>query len=237
GFHLQPFSSVYLHSYRTYKIDPNTEWGGVVTSDIAYTYVFSVVAVFILLIAVINFMNLATAKSERRAREVGIRKTFGSGRLKLILQFVGEATILSFVSLVLALVILSVVLPWFNDLIDRELSLVLINDQLTFPLLILFSLLVGLLAGSYPAFYLSSFSPSRVMKSGQTVEHGGNFLRSGLVVMQFAISISLMIGTVIIKRQLDFIQQKNLGFNQEYLLSINNAPALGNKMEAFKQEL
>ena len=236
AFHLQSFSSIYLHS-RDLGIDPNTEWGNVTTSDIAYTHMFSAVAVFILVLAVINFMNLSTAKSERRAREVGIRKTFGSERYTLVFQFIGEAILTSFISMLLALVLLSLVLPLFNVLLERDLSLVLISRVYTIPLLLGFVLVVGLLAGSYPAFYLSGFTPSRVLKGGAGDQSRKSLLRSGLVIVQFAISICLLIGTLVIKKQLEFIQNKNLGFNKQHLLSISNANLLGEHREAFKEGL
>lgn len=237
GFHLQPFSSIYLHSQRDYGIDPNTEWGNVITSDIAYTYIFSAVAAFILLIAVINFMNLTTAKSESRAKEVGIKKTFGSGRFHLIAQFIGEAVILSVSALILSLGLLAVILPLFNNLVERDLKFVIINEFYTVPLLIVFILVVGILAGSYPAFYLSAFPPSKIFRSNQSSEGRKSMLRSILVVVQFAISISLLIGTIIINDQLAYMRDKNLGFRKDLLFSVNNASLLRDHMEAFKQEL
>lgn len=236
AFYLQPFTSIYLYS-RELGIDPNTEWGNITTSDIAYTYMFSAVAVFILFLAVINFMNLSTAKSERRAREVGIRKTFGSERYRLVLQFIGEAVLTSSVAMLLAIILLSLALPLFNILLERDLGLVIINKFLTAPLLIAFVFLVGLLAGSYPAIYLSSFRPSKVLKGGEGSASRKSLLRSSLVIVQFAVSICLFIGTIVIKKQLDFIQNKNLGFNKEHLLSISNANLLGDHMDAFKEEL
>lgn len=237
GFFLQPFSSIYLYSHRVYQIDPNTEWGSITTSDIAYIYMFGAIAFFILLLAVINFMNLATAKSERRAREVGVRKTFGSQRFNLIIQFIGEAVLMSLLAMVLALGLLTIALPLFNQLVERNLKLVLISEYYTYPLLAGFVLLVGLLAGSYPAFYLSSFRPASVLKGNDGGESRKSLLRSGLVVLQFAISISLLIGTLVIKKQIDYLQNKNLGFNKEHLVSITNANVLGNHIEAFRNEL
>jgi putative ABC transport system permease protein len=237
GFYLQPFSTIYLHSQRDYGVDPNTEWGNVQMSDIAYTYIFSAVAIFILLIAVINFMNLATAKSEKRAKEVGVRKTFGSGRFSLIAQFTGEAIAMSFAAMIIAIVLLTLLLPLFNNLVERDLKFVLVNNFYTAPILVGFIVLVGILAGSYPAFYLSSFPPSKVLKSNVSHEGGGSMMRSTLVIVQFAISISLLIGTLIIKDQLDYIQKKNLGFNKEQLISVNNAAQLGRNRDVFKEEL
>jgi putative ABC transport system permease protein len=182
-------------------------------------------------------MNLSTAKSERRAREVGIRKTFGSGRYRLVFQFIGEAILTSFIAMLLALALLILVLPIFNVLLERDLSLMLIGRVYTIPLLLGFVLLIGLMAGSYPAFYLSAFTPSKVLKGGEGSESRKSLLRSSLVIVQFAISICLLIGTLVIKKQLDFIQSKNLGFNKEHLLAISNANLLGEHRDAFKEEL
>ncbi len=236
SFHLQPFSSIYLRSQSDYGIDLNTEWSDIRTSDITYTYMFSAIAVFILILAVINFMNLSTAKSARRAREVGVRKTFGSARSLLILQFIGEAIVTSAIAMVLAVVFLTLLLPSFNNLLEKDLSLEIIDRYWTAPILIGFSILVGVLAGSYPAFYLSAFVPAKVLK-GDIHESRKSLLRNGLVIFQFGISICLLIGTFVIKTQLDFIQNKNLGFNKEHLISINNTRPLGVHQEAFREEL
>lgn len=236
SLHLQPFSSIYLHSQRDYGIDLNTEWSATRTSDITYTYMFSAIAIFILALAVINFMNLSTAKSARRAREVGIRKTFGSARSLLIFQFIGEAILTSSIAMLLAVLLLTLLLPSFNNLLEKDLSLLIINNFLTAPILIGFSILVGVLAGSYPAFYLSSFIPARVLK-GNSHEPRKSMLRNGLVIFQFGISICLLIGTFVVNKQLDYIQNKKLGFNKEHLLFIRNIDPLGDHLETFKEEL
>lgn len=236
AFHLQPFSSIYLYSTRDYGIDPNTEWGNVSLSDATRTYILSAIALFILLLAVINFMNLATAKSEKRSREVGVRKTFGSGRVALMIQFIGEAVIMSFLALVVAIVLVSIMIPWFNDMINRQLELNWYSDPYTILGLLGLVLVVGILAGSYPAFFLSSFRPSQVLK-GTNPAGGSSMLRSTLVVTQFAVSICLLIGSLVIKQQLDYIRNRNLGFNKEYLLSISNANVLRGQQEAFRESL
>jgi putative ABC transport system permease protein len=236
SLHLQPFSSIYLHSQRDYGISLNTEWRDMRSSDIAYTYMFSAIALFILILAVINFMNLSTAKSARRAREVGVRKTFGSARSLLIFQFIGEAILTSSIAMLLAVSLLTLVLPYFNNLLEKDLSLLIINQYWTAPILIGFSILVGVLAGSYPAFYLSSFVPAKVLK-GDSQASRKSMLRNGLVIFQFGISICLLIGTFVIKEQLNFIQNKNLGFNKEHLLSITNVNLLGDHLETFREEL
>ncbi len=236
SFHLQPFSSIYLYSQHDYGIDLNTEWGNTHTSDISYTYMFSAIAIFILILAVINFMNLSTAKSARRAREVGVRKTFGSARSLLVFQFIGEAILTSSIAMILALALLTLLLPAFNNLLEKDLSLLIINKYWTAPILIGFTILVGVLAGSYPSFYLSSFIPAKVLK-GDSQQSRKSMLRNGLVIFQFGISICLLIGTFVVNKQLNFIQNKNLGFNKEHLLSINNISLLGDHVETFKEEL
>jgi putative ABC transport system permease protein len=237
GFYLQPLTSIHLYSQRDYGIDLNTEWSNIDSSDIAYVYIFSAVALFILLIAIINFMNLATARSEKRSKEVGIRKTLGSGKSKLIIQFITESIFMSLLAVFLSIVMIETILPVFGKFVGRDLKLDFFNNIYTIPLIILFVLLVGTLAGSYPAFYLSSFQPSHILKPNSGRRGKKHLLRNTLVIIQFSISITLIIGTMIIKNQLDYIQNKNLGFNKEHLVSINNADALTNKLDAFKNEL
>ena len=236
AYQLQPLKSIYLYSQKDYGIDLNTEWGDIKNSDITYVYVFSAIAFFILIIAVINFMNLVTARSEKRSKEVGIRKTLGSNKLKLIWQFIGEAVFMSFLSVLLAIMLLEIILPLFNSLVGKELKLNFINFY-TIPLLLVFIIIVGVLSGSYPAFYLSSFQPLHVLKSNFLKGKKKSGIRSVLVILQFSISITLLIGTIIIKNQLDYIQTKNLGFNKEHLFSIMNAGVLDKKVHPFKVEL
>jgi len=236
-YRIQPLTSIYLSSQKEYGIDLNNEWGDVKNSDITYVYIFSAVAIFILLIAVVNFMNLATARSEKRSKEVGIRKTLGSNKAKLIWQFIGEAILMSFLAVIIALALLEIVLPLFNSLAGRELELSLFKSFYALPLIIVFILLVGILAGSYPAFYLSSAKPVTVLKSGNIKGKRKNVVRNGLVVFQFAISIILLVGTIIIKNQLDYIQTKNLGFNKEQLYCILNGNFVSGRIESFKEEL
>ena len=237
AYQLQPLSSIYLYSQKEYGIDLNTEWGDIKNSDITYVYVFSAIAFFILIIAVINFMNLVTARSEKRSKEVGIRKTLGSNKINLVWQFIGEAILMVFLSVLVAIALLDIILPLFNSFVGKELRLNLIDNFYTIPLIIVFILFVGILSGSYPAFYLSSFKPVQVLKSSSLKGKRKSTVRSGLVIMQFSISITLLIGTIVIKNQLDYIQTKNLGFNKEHLFSIMNAGVLGKKVEAFKVEL
>jgi putative ABC transport system permease protein len=236
-YRLQPLTSIYLYSQKEYGLDLNTEWGDIKNSDITYVYIFSAVAIFILLIAVVNFMNLATARSDRRSKEVGIRKTLGSNKFRLIWQFIGEAILMSILAVIIALALLKIIMPSFNSLAGKELKLDMFGSLYTIPMLIVFVLLVGFLAGSYPALHLSSFSPIKVLKSNYSIGNRKNIVRSGLVIFQFAVSITLLIGTIVVKSQLDYIQKKNLGFNKEHLYCILNGNALRNRIEPFKEEL
>ncbi len=237
GHKLQPLNSIYLYSQRDYGIDLNTEWGDVKNSDINLIYIFVGVAGFILLIAVINFMNLATARSEKRAKEVGIRKVLGSNKLNLIVQFIVEAIIMSFVSVAIALFLLELILPSFNYFTGKELAIHYLNNFYTMPFLLLFVITLGLLSGSYPAFYLSSFTANEVLKNNTKKGTRKSYLRNTLVVFQFSISIILIAGTLIIQKQINFMLNKNLGFNKERLLLIENTELLGNKTETFKNEM
>lgn len=237
GYFIQPLTSIYLYSQTHYGIEKNTEWGNVRTSNIYYNYIFIAIGTFVLLIAVFNFMNLTTAKSDGRAKEVGIRKTLGSDRRKLIWQFITESTTMCFFSVLIAIVLVKYALPIFNDFLERqkELTLNLFDNFYTIPILLFFTLVVGFLSGSYPAFYLSSFQPSHILKSMSNKRKVN--LRSVLVVVQFAISITLIIGMVIIKNQLGYVLNKDLGFSKDRLVVINNASALGSRVETFKYEL
>jgi putative ABC transport system permease protein len=237
-FFLQPFNDIYLFSDK-YGIDLNTEWGDVKTSNVSYTYAFSAIAFFILLLAVINFMNLATARSERRAKEVGIRKTLGSSKLKLMLQFFVESVLMCAISIVIALALIELTLPVFNEFIGRNLQLNLFGNPYSFLLIIVFTLLIGILAGSYPALYLTSFEPIHVLKSGSTKGRRKSYFRNSLVVLQFSVSILMLIGTVIVKNQLDYMQHKNLGFKKDQLVLISKPGLKGflqNRIEALKNE-
>jgi putative ABC transport system permease protein len=233
---IQPFTSIYLQSYRTYGIDPNTEWSNERSSDIMYVYIFSAIAFAIILVAVINFMNLSTARSEKRSKEVGIRKTLGSDKTKLVLQFIIESVIMCAIAVMLALVLLEIVLPAFNLLVNKNLSIDF-NNFFTIPLLLLFTLTVGILAGCYPAFYMSSFQPVQMLRFAGGKRSRKSLIRSSLVVFQFSVSIVLLIGTIIIRSQLSYIQNKDLGFDKDNLMSIANVSILGQGEKAFKNEL
>ena len=206
-------------------------------SNPKYLYIFGSVAVLIIIIATINFMNLSTAQASKRAKEVGIKKVSGSSKKMLIGQFLAESTMLSLTSLLIAIVIIENTLPYFNNLLGMKLHLSLFSNWYTIPALIGLSLIVGLLSGSYPAFFLSSFNPSVVLKGklSNSMRHGR--LRSALVILQFSISIILIVGTVIMVRQIRYMMNSDLGFNKEQLLVITHADAVKDHIKAFKEAL
>jgi putative ABC transport system permease protein len=236
-FLLQPLSSIYLYSQRKYGIDRNSEWGNSNLSDISYVYIFSAVAVFILLLAVVNFMNLSTARSEKRSKEVGIRKTLGSNKKRLIYQFIIESTVITFIGVAFALCLLEFALPVFNNFTGRNLSLNYFGSFYTLPSLIGFALLLGIIAGSYPAFYLSSFAPAQALKPAAAKKGRKSVLRSSLVIFQFSVSITLLIGTLVIKDQIHFMQNKDLGFKKENLITLYNMDLLKGNVQLFKSEI
>ncbi|MCP5102721.1 MAG: FtsX-like permease family protein, partial [bacterium] len=229
GFFLQPLTDIHLRSDLEHEIEPN--------SDISYVYIFSIIALAILVIACINFMNLATARSMRRAREVGIRKTLGSLRSQLTRQFLAEPVIMSFFAFVSGLIIVELMLPWFGNLTGKQLEIPYFDNVYTIPLFFLLVIFVGFMSGIYPSFFLASFKPVEVLKG--TLKKTGKtpWLRSGLVIFQFTVSIILFIGTFVVSSQLDFIQNKKLGFNKERLVVIKKTDDIGEKIEPFKLEL
>jgi putative ABC transport system permease protein len=229
AYHMQPMTDLHLYS----KVDGNIDAAG----DIAYVYLLSAVSIFIILIACINFMNLSTARSAGRAKEVGIRKTVGADRKRLISQFLLESVIISALSSILAVAGLVLALPFFNQMTGKSIELDYILSPIFVVSIILVLLVVGLLAGSYPAFYLTSFKPTDVLKGKIRQGAKGGWIRSSLVVFQFAISVSLIVSTLIIYKQLKLVQDKNLGYDRENILVIDNTRALGDDKPAFKRRL
>ena len=224
---LLSYPEKYLHS--TFK-NGKTDGG-----RIEYVRLFSLVAVIILLIACINFMNLATARSTKRAKEVGVRKVVGAGRPALMAQFMGEAMLLTFFSILLAILLTALLLPAFNGLTGKQLSLPV--RQPLFWLAMLGLLLVsGFVSGSYPAVFLSSLHPIRVLKGSLRFSGGASFFRKGLVVFQFTLSILFLVAMIVIYRQMDYIQTKNLGFDRNNLVYIPLEGELPQKYALFKQE-
>jgi putative ABC transport system permease protein len=226
-FSMIPLTDIHLKSKYINELGTN--------GDIQYVYIFSVVALFVLLIACINFMNLSTARSSKRAKEVGVRKVLGSERLQLMFQFFSECVLLSFFALVTALILVALLLPFFNNLSGKTIHL---NDLVSFKFLsfiILLPLLVGIVAGSYPAVFLSSFQPIKVLKGRLNLKGGS--LRNALVIFQFTACIILIAATVIVYRQINYIQHKNLGFNKDQVLVINDAYALDKQARFFTDEV
>jgi putative ABC transport system permease protein len=225
----------YLQNISDIHLDPTVQQQFKESSDPKYLKIFGSIAILIVLIAAINFMNLSTAQASRRAKEVGIKKIGGSSRGMLITQFLAESFILSFISLFFALIIIKATLPYFNNLLGANLVLNLFTNWYTIPVLILFSVVVGFLAGSYPALFLSSFNPYEVLKGSVKNNMKNGRLRRVLVVFQFAVSILLIIGTMIMYRQIHYMLNKDVGFNKEQLVVINRAGALGTKLKSFKE--
>jgi putative ABC transport system permease protein len=225
----------YLQSVKDIHLDTSVQQEFKAPVDPKYLTIFGSIAILIVIIAAINFMNLSTAQATRRAKEVGIKKVAGSTRKMLVAQFLSESFILSFVALIFAIILIKLSLPYFNNLLGAGLFLNLFSSWIIIPLLILFALFVGVLAGSYPAFFLSSFNPYEVLKGSVKNSTQNGRLRRVLVVFQFAVSILLIVGTMIMYRQIKFMLNKDLGFKKEQLIVINRAEALGSKMKSFKE--
>ncbi len=225
----------YLQNLTDIHLDTSIEQEFKEASDPKFLVIFGSIAILIVLIAAINFMNLSTAQAARRAKEVGIKKIAGSSRGMLVTQFLSESFILSFISLIFALVIIKVSLPFFNNLLKTSLELKLLSDWYVIPVLIIFSMVVGFLAGSYPALFLSSFNPYEVLKGSLRRSSQNGRLRKVLVIFQFSVSILLIVGTMIMYSQIRFMLNKDVGFNKEQLIVINRASALGTKIKSFKQ--
>jgi len=228
-YHLMPLEDIHLHSNKGYEMEPN--------GNISYIYIFSFIAILIMVIACVNFMNLSTARSANRAKEVGIRKVAGSTKAHLITQFLTESVMLSFFSLLLALGIALLLLPMFNQLAGKELHAGSLFSVRFLSLLVILVLLVGCLAGSYPAFYLSSFQPIHVLKGKIASGFKGSALRSILVVTQFVISIGLIVSTIVIYNQLNYIRNREVGFDRDQVLIIHNAYLAGDPVKTFRKEL
>lgn len=229
GFFLQPLLDIHLKSNLESEIVPQ--------GNMQYVHIFGVVAFFILLIACINFMNLSTARSATRAKEVGVRKSVGAFRSRLIHQFLSESMVYSFIATVIALVIIGLVLKPFNVLAGKNMELNLFTDPIVIISIVVFALLIGLIAGSYPAFYLTDFKPVDVLKGKANAGFRNSKLRNSLVVFQFMISIALILGSLVVYNQLKFMQGMNMGFDKENVITLSNGWSLGNNTEEFKNEL
>ena len=211
--HIQKMTEIHLHSHITGEFETN--------GDIASVYIFSAIALFLVLIACVNYMNLATARASTRTKEIGIRKTLGAVRSKLIAQFLVESLLLSLIALVLAVVLVEVLLPTFNFLTSKELTASYLKDPLLMGTMALLWLAVGIISGSYPALFLSGFRPMQVFRGMSGAGASGKRLREGLVVLQFVISASLIICTTVVYNQMNFIRNKKLGLDKEHILLVS----------------
>ena len=226
--HLWPITDIHLYSNLDSEIEPN--------GNIEYIYIYGAIGIFILLIACINFMNLATARSGRRAKEVGLRKTMGAVRNSLVKQFISESFLITAFALVLSLILVVLVLPSLSIFIEKELSLNILQNPLNIMVIICLAIIVGLLAGSYPAFYLSSFNPSAVLKGAHKAGRKQQFFRGSLVVLQFSISIVLIVGMIIVYQQLDYVKYKPLGFEKENLILLSGSEEISSKYESLREQ-
>jgi putative ABC transport system permease protein len=224
---IQRFDEKYLHG--------NFAGTKFTEGRIEYVNLFSIVAVFVLLIACINFMNLTTARSVKRAREIGVRKVVGAVRSVLIKQFIGESLLITSLAVIVSLVLLVLLLPLFNQVTQKQIGLPF--NQVDFWLKLVFiTLVTGLVSGSYPALFLSSFNPVKVLKGALKLDSGTTLFRKGLVVFQFVLSVVMIIGTIVVARQMNFIQSRNLGYDRENLIYLPADGELGSKYTIFKTE-
>ena len=226
---LHPMSK--WHLYNEFKNGVNS--GGA----IQYVWLFGIIGVFVLLLACINFMNLSTARAEKRAKEIGIRKTIGSLRHQLVYQFLSESVLMAVISFILSVGLVRLALPWFNDIANKEMSILWTNSLFWF-ISIGFILITGLIAGSYPALYLSSFQPIKVLKGSFSVGKFAALPRKILVVVQFTVSISLIIGTIIVFQQIQFARSRPVGYSREGLVYVRmQTEDIHNHFDAFRNEL
>lgn len=227
--YLEPLTSIHLHSHTEGEMEP----GG----NVAYIWILTTIALFVLLIACINFMNLSTAQSVHRAKEVGMRKVLGAQRGKLIFQFLGETMLLSFLSFVLSMILIQALLPAFNQLSQKELVFNPFENWVITLGFIGITIFVGLIAGTYPAFFLSSYSPLDVFRSQFKAGRGHRFFRNGLVTFQYVISIALICSTFIVFFQMRFVKKYNLGFDKDQVMVIQYRGQLENQREVFKSKV
>ena len=231
GYHyfMQPLSRIHLESNMGWEIEPN--------GNITYVYLFAAIALFILLIACVNYMNLATARSVLRAREIGVRKVMGSGRRQLITQILVESVLMTVLAVGVALLLVEGVLPLFNAFTGKALAVGYLESGWVLSALLGGAVVIGILAGSYPAFFLSSFRPITVLQGAGRSGRSQAALRNSLVVFQFVISIALLAGTFVVQGQMDFLLNKKLGFDKEHVVVVEKAWALGQQRPVFKQEV
>jgi len=228
-YYLQPLTKIHLISDLEAELRPNGSMSAV--------YIFAIVAVFILFLACINFINLSTARSVERAKEVGIRKTFGSEKRSLISQFLIESVLVSLLSMLLAFALIILLIPAFNTISGKELTISYFLQPTWILLLIGFVLLTGVVAGLYPAFVLSSFNPIMVLKGRFKSNRYGLALRNGLVIFQFAISVILIIATIVVNSQMKYMLGNKLGFKKDHIIVVERTDLVDNQFAAFKNEL
>jgi len=228
-FSLQPLTDIHLYSHTKYELEPN--------GDIQYVYIFSALAIFILLLACVNFTNLSTARGVKRAREVGIRKVMGSLKKQLIFQFISESVLLTFFAMLCAYLLIFIFLPYFNQLAEKNISFTYFFQLPVILAMVAISMLTGILAGIYPAFFLSSFNTIKVLKGSSSQGSQRTPLRSGLIVFQFFVSTALIIATIIVYQQLHYMQNKKLGYDKNQVLYLPDARLLGKNQDAFEQEI
>ncbi len=232
-FHLQPLTSIHLHSNMNYEIEAN--------GNILYIYLFSAIAFFIMMIACLNYMNLATARAAGRFKEIGIRKVVGAGRRHVIRQFLGESMIFTIMALFISIIFVELLLPSFGSFIDKNLEFNFYSDHMLLLYLICVSLIVGIISGSYPAFFMSALRPVNVIKGSMTtgsVRKKSSAFRNSLVAIQFVISVVMIVCTLTVYNQLDFIKNSQLGFTKDHIITGNIFDSnLGNNLELFKTEL
>ncbi|SIP93768.1 ABC transporter permease [Maribacter ulvicola] len=227
-YHTIPLTAIHLHSDRVNEMNA--------TSSIQNIYILSFIGLFLIILASVNFMNLSTAHSLKRAKEVGVRKTLGSNKVNLVFQFLTESGLIAFVSLIAALILTLVALPFFNSFTGKSIAIPF-TQPLFWLVLLAATLLLGLLSGCYPAFFMSRFTPVKTLKGSSPESVGNGRVRNALVIFQFSISVFLIVSTLVVFQQLNYIQSKDLGFTKDQVLLINEMGALGPKTKAFKEQI
>jgi len=227
-YHTMALTDIHLHS------DRNSEMNA--TSSLQNIYILSFIGLFLIILASVNFMNLSTAHSLKRAKEVGVRKTLGSNKLNLIFQFLTESGLIAFISLIAALLVTMITLPFFNGFTGKVITIPF-TQPLFWLILLAATIVLGLFSGCYPAFFMSRFTPVKTLKGGASESVGNGRVRNALVIFQFSISVFLIVSTLVVFQQLNYIQSKDLGFTKDQVLLINEISPLGSKTNAFKEEI
>ncbi|APQ16984.1 ABC transporter permease [Maribacter hydrothermalis] len=227
-YHTLPLTDIHLYSDRVNEMNA--------TSSIQNIYILSFIGLFLIILASVNFMNLSTAHSLKRAKEVGVRKTLGSNKMNLVFQFLTESGLIAFVSLIAALIITLIALPFFNSFTGKSIAIPF-AQPIFWLILLAATLVLGLFSGSYPAFFMSRFTPVKTLKGSSAESVGNGRVRNALVIFQFSISVFLIVSTLVVFQQLNYIQSKDLGFTKDQVVLINEMGALGSKTKAFKEQI